>query len=243
MERRRLLTCVLKLERERGSDYQVARTLRHLAEASDALDLHKEGIRLAKEALEIGEWLGDKVVQARCLAKLAFPLCRDNQFDAAEEAVSRAIDFFPEKGEEYRVCQSHRTLGHIYRSKRQTEKAIHHFGVALRIASPFNWHYELFWNNYGLAWLFCDEGRFDDANTHIEHAKSHTVNSVLNLGYAMEMQAWIWYRQRRLKEARSEALRAADVYEKLGAAKDAEDCGRLLRDIPKELNTMVASDR
>jgi hypothetical protein len=38
----------------------------------------------------------------------------------------------------------------------------------------------------------------------------------------MELQAWVWYNQHRLEEARSEALRAADIYEKLGAAKDVE---------------------
>jgi hypothetical protein len=34
----------------------------------------------------------------------------------------------------------------------------------------------------------------------------------------MELQAQIWYKQDRLEEARSEALRAIDIYQKLGAA-------------------------
>jgi hypothetical protein len=34
--------------------------------------------------------------------------------------------------------------------------------------------------------------------------------------------ARVWYDQHRLEEAKSEALRAAQVYEKLGAAKKAE---------------------
>ena len=97
------------------------------------------------------------------------------------------------------------------------------------MASSFSWHYELFWVHYNLAWLFFSEDRFDDANTHIEHAKSHTVNSILNLGYAMEMQAKIWYGQGRLEEARSEVLRAADVFDKIGAAKDLERCRTSLR--------------
>jgi tetratricopeptide (TPR) repeat protein len=167
------------------------------------------------------------------LIALAWLLRQDRQFDAAEEAASRAIGLFPEKGEEYRVCKSHRILGYIYQSKGETEKAIHHFEVALGIASAFDWHEEPFWIHYRLAGLFYDEGRFDDAHTHIERAKSHTANSAYNLGYAMEMQAWVWYKQHRLEEARSEALRAADVYEKLGAAKDVEDCRTLLRDIQR----------
>jgi len=35
----------------------------------------------------------------------------------------------------------------------------------------------------------------------------------------MKRQAWVWYDQHRLKEAKSEALHVVDVYEKLGATK------------------------
>jgi len=243
MESKRLLTCVLKLERERGNDYQVARTLKHLAEASHYVGPPGQGIQLAEEALEIGKRLGDRVVQAQCLIVLAWLLYQNNQIDAAEEAAFRAIDLFPEKGEEYRVCQSHRILGEIYRRKSEKEKAIHHFEVALRIASPFDWHLEPFWIHYRLAWLFYFEGRFDEAQTHVAHAKSHTVNSALNSGYAMEVQAWVWYRQQKLEEARSEFLRAVDVYEKFGVVEGVKDCRRYLQNIQNELDTEVASDR
>ena len=39
----------------------------------------------------------------------------------------------------------------------------------------------------------------------------------------------------------TEALRAADIYEKLGAARDVEGCRDLLRKIEKKLNGPVAS--
>ena len=123
------------------------------------------------------------------------------------------------------------------------EKAIHHFEVAIGIASSFNWHDELFFAHYGLAGLFCNQGRFDDAQTHIEHAKSHTVDNTYYLGRATEKQATIWYKQHRFEEARSEVLRAADLYEKLGAAKDLEHCRKLLQKIEKKLNTPAASGR
>jgi tetratricopeptide (TPR) repeat protein len=177
----------------------------------------------------------------QCLIKLAWLFQSDNQLDAAEEAAFRAIDLLPEKGEQYRVCKSHRLLGDIYQSKGEIKKAIHHSEVALGIASTFNWHDDLFWVHYKLAGLFRDEGRFDDANDHIERAKSHTVNSAYNLGRAMEEQARVWYRQRRLEEARSEALRAPDIYAKLGAAKDVERCQKFAQRIQDELNTAVAS--
>jgi len=166
----------------------------------------------------------------------------DGQFDAAEGAASRAIDLLPETGEQFQVCRSHRTLGNIYESKGDTKKAIYHFEVALGIASPFNWHSLLFCLHYDLAWLFYRGGRFDDAQTHIERAKSRTASNAYRLGGAVELQARVWYDQHRLEEAKSEALHAVDVYEKLGAEKDVERCGQLLRDIGKKLSAPIAFD-
>ena len=241
VEHKRLLVHSLKLWRERGSDSQVAITLMELSGANRRMGLPKEGIQQAKEALEILGQLGDTARQADCLIKFALLLRSDNQFDAAEEAAFHAIALLPEKGEQHRACRSHRVLGDIYRSKGKTEKAIHHYEVALEIASSFNWHDDLFWVHYSLAGLFRDEGRLADAQVHAEHAKLHTAGSAYYLGYVMELQAIVWYDQHRLEEAKSEALRAADIYDKLGAAKDVEDCRELLRDIEKEMRTPVAS--
>lgn len=58
----------------------------------------------------------------------------------------------------------------------------------------------------------------------------------------MNLQAMIWCRQDRLGEARSEALCATDVYEKLGATTDLEFCRALLRDIEEEMENPAPSD-
>ena len=241
-ECKRLLIYALNLYRERENDYKVAVTLVELSGANWAIGLHKEGIQQAKEASEVFERLGDTWRQAECLINLARLLDSDGQFDAAEGAASRAIGLLPETGQQFHVCRSHRTLGNIYRSKGDTKKAIHHFEIALGIASLFNWHDLLFWLHYDLAWLFRGEGKFDDAHAHLGRAKSHTASSAYSLGLAVELQARVLYKQHRLEEAKSEVLRAADVYEKLGAAKDVEDCRRLLRNIEKKLGAPVALD-
>ena len=241
-EQKRLLTHVLDLWRERGNDGWVATTLMNLSDVNWVLDLHKEGTQQAKEASEIYERLGDTADQAHCLAFLAWSLRGDGQLDAAEEAALRAIDLLPEKGKEFVVCESHRALANIYWSKGDTKKAIHHFEVALGIASTFSWHDLLFWLHHELALLFRDENRFDDAHTHIKHANTHTADNTYHLGVATERQAGLLYKQHRLEEARSEALRAADIYEKLGSAKGVKDCRDLLRDIGEEPDSLpVAS--
>jgi tetratricopeptide (TPR) repeat protein len=234
MESKRLVSRALKLYRERGDDPQVALALQCLSDTNRLMGLTKEGIQQAKEALRIYERLSDRAEQAECLIALGWLLHSDNQLDAAEEAAFRAIYLLPETGEQFRVCGAHRLLGDTYRSKGNTEKAIYYFEVALGIASSFNWHQPLFWAHYRLAVLFRDEGRFDNANDHIESAKSHTIDNAYNLGLAMEGQARVWYRQHRLEEARSEALQAADVYEKLGDANRVEECRKLLKKIKRE---------
>ena len=232
---KRLLVYALKLWREQEDDYQIALTLSYLSDANQCIGLGKEGIEQAKEASEIFERFGDTAKQAKCLLDLAWLLCGDKQLEAAEEAALRAIDLLPERGEQTQICQGHRILGKIYHSKGNTEKAIHHLEVALGIASSLNTASDLFWAHFALARIFFGEGRFDDAHTYIERAKSHAVNNAYDLGHAMELQADFWYDQRMFEKAKSEASSAADVYEKIGATEDAEDCRRLLRKIDGEL--------
>ena len=223
-EWKRTLSQLVTLEREQGSGVGIAKRLRGLSEANLMLGLCEEGIQQAREALEICERLGDTTEQAECLRALAQLLREEKQLDAAEEAVTRAINLFPKKGREFWVCQSHRLLGDIYLSKGEREKAIHHFGVATEIASPFNWHTELYWVHYSLAELFCNEGMFDDSNAHIGQAKSHAVGREYDLGRAAVLHAHTWYRQSKFKETRSEVLHAKDIYEKLGLATDVQYC-------------------
>ena len=239
VEEKRLLVFSLDLWKERGSDNDVARALAMLSDTNRVIGLYEEGIQQAREALGIHERLGNAGDQANCLMKLALLLSFDNQLDAAEEAAFRAIDLLPEEGQQYQVCQSHYTLGEIFRSKGEIEKAIHHFEVTLGIASAFNWSNDLLWAHYNLAHLFLNEGRFEDAQAHTEHARSRAVNDEYHLGLVTGIQARIWYGQDRLEEAKSEALRAADILDKLGATKHAENCRELLRDIEKGMNTPV----
>ena len=239
VECKQFLTHALKLYKEQGADRLVASTLMQLSDTNRLLGLRKEGIRLAKEGLETLEWLGDTAERARCLNILASLLREDKQFNAAEEAASRAIDLLPEKGQEAPVFGSHRHLGLIYQSKGEMAKAIGHFEMALGIASSFNWHDYLSEIHYSLAQLFLGEGRFDDAQNHIERAKLYTSNHPYHLGLAMELQARLWYRQHRMEEARSEVLRAADVHGKLGAVHDLERCRGLLQQIEEEMKKPV----
>jgi tetratricopeptide (TPR) repeat protein len=232
-EKKRLMIHTLELQRRRGNDSQVAATLRRLSDVNRILHLREEGVRQMEEALEIVERIGDTIEQAECLNNFAYLLIDDNQPDAAEKAASHAIDLVPEKGQEFLVCEIHRVLGQINRSRGEREKARHHFETSLRIASPFNWHFILFWIHYDLAELFGDGRELDDERAHIERAKSLAVEGAMQyeLGCAMQMQAEVWYRQLRLEDAKSEALDAVQVYEKLGLAKDVEDCRCILQKV------------
>ena len=232
-ECKRLFVYALKLWQERGDNSKAAEALRFLSDANRMLGLYKEGIWQAREALEIFKQLDDKLGQARSWNDLGWLLFADRQIDAAEEAASRAINLFSGKGDQFDVCESRHLLGDIYRTKGETEKAINQLDAALGIASTFNWHPELFWIHFSFAWLFFNESRFDYAHTHVERAKSHTTNYPYNLGRAMELRARILYEEYKFEEAESEVLRAADVFEKLGATKELDRC-RALRNIESD---------
>jgi len=240
-ERKRLLIHTLKLWRERGDDSEVASTLRMLSDANRLLDLHEEGIQQAREALEIHGRLNDTFGQAHSLCFLACLLYGDRQLDAAEEAASQSTNLLPGKADQSLVSQCHRVLRLIHSSKRETEKAIDSFEAALKIASSFDWHFEQFWNHCGLAELFFNQGRFNDSDTHVERAKLHAVNNMYYMGRAMNLQAWVWYKQCRFGEARSESLCAVDAYEKAGATRSLEICRNLIRYIEEEMEEPTAS--
>ena len=226
-ERKRLLIHALNLERRWGNGSQVARALKELADANRLLRLFEEGMPQAREGSEIYKQLGDTVGQADCLVVLAWSLLDDGQLDAAEDTASRTIDLLEDQG--LLACLSHRVIGDVYRSKGDKEKAIRHFERALGIASPLNWQGQLFWIHHSLAQLFRDEDKPNDANAHIERARSHVAEHPYKLGRVMEMQAQIWDRQGRFEDAKSEASRALEIYEKLGATRDAEYCRDFLR--------------
>ena len=223
-ESKRILTHLLMLWRDRGDLYRIALTLMNLANANRRIGLLAEVTPLAKEALEIFEQLNDTERQAQCFSLFAMSFLEDNQVDTAEEIASHAVTLLSENSKQIIVLHCHVALGRIYHAKGSREKAIKHFEIALKIATSQNWHRDTFWVHHPLVMLFANEGRFNDANAHLEQAKLYAVNNVTHLAQVMALQAHIFFRQRRFGEAKSEGLRAMEAFEKIGDALDAESC-------------------
>ena len=242
VERKQLLGHALELWRGQGNDLRVAETLRYLADANYRLGHYTDGIQQAEESLGIFKQLNHTLGEANSLQQLARLLRANGQLDAAEETASKSINLLLDRGEQFRVCQGYDLLGDIYRSKGETEKAIGHFKTALGIASSSNWHNQQFWIFYSLINLSIEKGRFNDAQAHVELAKSHILNDTYLLGRVAHLQTYLWYKQRRYEEARSEALHAIDILEQLGAAGDVMACRELLQWIEEKLEEAVTSD-
>ena len=236
-EQKRLLNHTLRLRRERGDGIQVAVTLGDLSNTNRMLGLYEEGIKQAEGAIRISEWLGDTNLQLNCLHNLTWLLLANSQLDAAEEATIRAVNLALETRRGFMVSRFHRVLGEIYRFKGEKEKAIHHFETALRNATPSIWHEDSFWIHCSLTKLSLDEDAFNDANAHVQQAKSNTVSGTYNMGRAMELQAHVWCLQRRFEGAKSEILCALSLYEKLGAAEGAERCRSTLMAIEQAMDS------
>jgi len=243
MERKQLLIHTLKLWRERGDEFEVAKALSVLSDANRMLGLHEEGIQQVNEAIKIYGQLNDTFGQAHSLHALAWSLYEDRQLDAAEEAALQSINLLPERVDQSLISQCHRVLGRIHSFKGEVEKAIDRFETGLRIASSFDWHHEQFWGHYSLAELFFDQGRFDDSHTHIERAKSHAVDVTYLIARAMDLQARFLCRQRRFIDAKSEALCAADIHEKAGATKELEICRNLIHHIEEKMKVPAHRNR
>ena len=222
-EEKRLLEHALRLERERRNDDRVALTLRNLFDVNRVLGLYEEAIQQGEEAMEIFERVGDMRERAWCSSLLATLFLEDNQPDVAEETAIRTIKLLPEEGEEPGLCELHRTLGCIYRSRGEREKATHHLQTALKIASSFNWDESLSSIHFDLAMLFHDEDELDNAHAHMEQAKLHMVDNTYELGCLLYEHARMYYHQHMLDDATSEALRAFDIFNKLGLTNGSEE--------------------
>ena len=133
------------------------------------------------------------------------------------------------KGNDLQACESCCLLGRMCYSKGEVKEAIKHFEIALRIASPLNWHTQLFWIHRPLAVLYLEDKRFDDAQAHVELARSYANDDPYLLGHVMWLQAGFWYNTDRTEEARSEACHAIDAFEQLRAAEDLVCCRYMLQ--------------
>ena len=240
-ERKRLLKHVLELEVGQGNDDRIARTLRHLAAVNRTLQLCQEGVQQSKEALEIYERLGDAEGQAKCWDCLARLWFEDKKLDDAEEAGSHAIDIFLDQDRKYWVCVSHLLLGRIYHLKHDRGKAIQHFSDALKIASSFDCHDQLFWIHYAIAELCNDEDELNNAQAHVEQATLHAADNAYCLGRAIGLQARILRKQGRLEEAKAEVLRALEIFGKLKATTKLKKYRKILREIELEEGTQSIS--
>ena len=232
VEQKRILIQTLGLWRERGNDRGVANALDGLSDANWGLHLYKEGIAQAREACDIFGRLGETEKQVPCLLTLASLLHNDKQLGAAEEVANRVVDLLEDR-DQYQLCRCHLTLGEIHQSKGDTEKAIHHCEESLRIASVLNVRQELSGIHLLLANLYLKEDKLNDAHAHIEHAKSFAGNDMLLLGSTLHLGAVILSAQTRPEEAKSEALHALAIFEKLGATHWVEETRRLLEVIEK----------
>ena len=228
-ECKRLLIYALKLWRGQGDELQVARTLSHLSDANQKIGLYEEGIQQAKEAYEVFERLGDVVRRACSLISLSRLLLGAEQLDAAEENALHAINLLPEGGEQLWVYECHRLLGRIYKSKGEMEKVVHHLKIVLEISSALNRAKDRFYVHYDLAEILIRQGRFGDAQTHVEYTKLFAVNDTYLLARASLLQTWLWCMQGMFGEAKPEALAALDVFEKLGSVKEAATARLFLR--------------
>ena len=223
-ERARLLTKALELWKAVGDLPGATMKLRLQSIANSEKALHEEAIRRAREALEICEQIGDPREQTRSLIDLARVLASADQLDAAEESAFRAITLLSQDSDQLLLCHSHRLLGGIYDSKGNKAKAIEHFEVALEITSSHDWHHNIPAFSMVLAMVLSQEGRFDEANAHIERAKRYAAQakSALDSAQLMGVQGTIWAQEGKYEEAASELSRAADAFEELGATTDAE---------------------
>ena len=234
-ERRRLLYHALKLYRERRDGHQIASTLQQLAAINSSPDFCEEGIQQAREAMPIFQRLGDMMGVVSCHTCLSSLFRCAGRLDDAEKSESQAIgliDALMPTADSTSRGFLHGFLCEIYSCRGDTGKVIFHLEATLRVASTRG---DRFQSHCELARIYIVEGRFDDAEAHVEHAGSLAANGSSESGSLMLLRARLLRGQGKFEEARSEALRALDLVEEFGGGDHVEEVKDLLYSIDKEM--------
>ena len=234
-EQKRILVHSLGLWRGRWDAPGDPQMLIDLAVANRDMGLYEEGIQQAREASESFGRLGDKDKQSHCFSVLASLLCQDKQLDAAEEAASRAIDLSENP---FRRCQSYVTLGQIHQCKGDIWMAIHYFEATIDIASPLGYGSMMSQAHLSQAQLYGLVDMFSEAHAHIKPAEVHAGNRTSLLGRVFKVDIALLRTQSRFEEAKSEALHALALFEKLGAADQVDEVRETLDGIEKNIQEL-----
>jgi len=177
------------------------------------------------------------------LHRLTLLFIKDNQVDAAEDTSCRAINLSLDGPTLSQLYEYHHNLGHISHHRGDMEAAIDHHKTSLEISRSPNSQVNQAGILACLVGLLLEAEKFDDAQVHLEHLKLQAVNDPGHLGIAMVAQAVIWYRQKKLEEARSELSRTIGFYAKIGISPDyVGSLKEFLQEIEEEINRRAVSD-
>ena len=75
-----------------------------------------------------------------------------------------------------------------------------------------------------LTSLYFSREKYDDAISHAEQSKEYAINNAFGMAQAILLQATCYYRQGKLEKAKFEALRALEIFERLGGQEHLEKC-------------------
>ena len=236
VEQQQLLCRALKLYRERGDDDDIAFTLLHLSPVSSSLGLHEEGILQAREAMAIFRQLGNTIGVVDCYAFLSSLLRRVNRLDEADECEMQAIrlaDALTPDADPVFCGSLHASLAVIYFNRGNMEKTISHSEASLGVLTTRSNRFHIHCAQVSAHIM---EGRFGDAEAHLEHAGLLAANDSSELGILMLLRAGLFRGQGKFAEAGSETSCALDLLERLGGGDRVEEAKDFLDLIDLEMD-------
>ncbi|MGC5013391.1 tetratricopeptide repeat protein [Streptosporangium sp. DT93] len=213
------------------------------AHHDDALTLHTLALRRSRT-------LGDRVVQARALADLAWTHWRLGEYERAEEHAHRALDVCEEAPERARALLA---LGNVALRRRQDAQARHYLGQALDLtrigADTWGEAHVL-----GILALVMDRaGRPEEARRHLDLALAlhRKVGNPAGEAATLDHLGVVLRHQGEPAQARARHEQAAALYRRLGNTADeavalnglAEAAGDPARAVEEHTAALALADR
>jgi tetratricopeptide (TPR) repeat protein len=103
----------------------------------------KKNIEFNERCIELADQISDIRVKGYGLSNTVDALVKSNQLDLAEEYATSALQIFSKLDEQYMVALNHINFGIIFKQKKEWNKSVSHFKIAIEYLENLNVPYKL----------------------------------------------------------------------------------------------------
>lgn len=209
----RLLNDIIEVFRKEEEHILEAQALTRRSVALRYKGAHQMAVRDARQALSLAQDHGIPIDEADARSSLGTAYAKQGKFPRAEREFKLALESCQEHGSLFQLTDIHSRIALVYVYIGDSAKAITHFEQARQGWQTLNNQSSLGLNLSNMAYFYCEQGRYEDAEPLALEAISlaQTAHSIRNEAQALDELTEILREQGRYEEALKSYERALEL--------------------------------